>query len=136
MRILGLDIGDKRIGVAISYELEIISTPLEVISNDKKVKEKLQKLINEYKIKKIVVGMQYTLRGEVGIQAKKVINFVEDIVISAGIEVNYIDERYTTKIPLKLLEKNFKSKIIDKLSASIILKDYLDRQKRKIKNYK
>lgn len=136
MRILGLDIGDKRIGAAISDELEIISTPLEVISNDKKVKEKLQKLINEYKIKKIVVGMPYTLRGEVGIQAKKVINFVEDIVISAGIEVNYIDERYTTKIPLKLLEKNSKSKIIDKFSASIILKDYLDRQKRKIKNYK
>lgn len=129
MRILGLDIGDKRIGVAISDELEIISTPLEVISNDKKVKEKLQKLINEYKIKKIVVGMPYTLKGEVGIQAKKVINFVEDIVMSAGIEVDYIDERYTTKIPLKLLEKKSKSKIIDKFSASIILKDYLDRKK-------
>ena len=136
MRILGLDIGDKRIGIAISDELEIISTPLEVISNDRKVKEKLQKLINEYKIKKIVVGMPYTLKGEVGIQAKKVISFVKDIVMSAGIEVDYIDERYTTKIALKLLEKNSKSKIIDKFSASIILKDYLDRQKRKIKNYK
>ncbi|MBA7508860.1 putative pre-16S rRNA nuclease [subsurface metagenome] len=136
MRILGLDIGDKRIGVAISDELEIISTPLEVISNDKKVKEKLQKLINEYKIKKIVVGIPYTLKGEVGIQAKKVINFVEDIVMSAGIEVDCIDERYTTKIPLKLLEKNSKSKIIDKFSASIILKDYLDSRKRKTKNYK
>lgn len=136
MRILGLDIGDKRIGVAISDELEIISTPLEVISNDKKVKEKLQKLINEYKIKKIVVGIPYTLKGEVGIQAKKVINFVEDIVMSTGIEVDCIDERYTTKIPLKLLEKNSKSKIIDKFSASIILKDYLDSRKRKTKNYK
>ncbi len=136
MRILGLDIGDERIGIAISDELEIISTPLEVISNDRKVKEKLQKLINEYKIKKIVVGMPYTLKGEVGIQAKKVISFVKDIVMSAGIEVDYIDERYTTKIALKLLEKNSKSKIIDKFSASIILKDYLDRQKRKIKNYK
>ncbi|MBA7499746.1 putative pre-16S rRNA nuclease [subsurface metagenome] len=136
MRILGLDIGDKRIGVAISDELEIISTPLEVISNDKKVKEKLQKLINEYKIKKIVVGIPYTLKGEVGIQAKKVINFVEDIVMSAGIEVDCIDERYTTKISLKLLEKNSKSKIIDKFSASIILKDYLDSRKRKTKNYK
>jgi len=136
MRILGLDIGDKRIGVAISDELEIISTPLEVISNDKKVKEKLQKLINEYKIKKIVVGIPYTLKGEVGIQAKKVINFVEDIVMSAGIEVDCIDERYTTKIPLKLLKKNSKSKIIDKFSARIILKDYLDSRKRKTKNYK
>lgn len=136
MRILGLDIGDKRIGVAISDELEIISTPLEIFNNDKKVKEKLQKLINEYKIKKIVVGIPYTLKGEVGIQAKKVINFVEDIVMSAGIEVDYIDERYTTKIPLKLLEKNSKSKIIDKFSASIILKDYLDSRKRKTKNYK
>jgi len=136
MRILGLDIGDKRIGVSISDELEIISTPLEIFNNDKKVKEKLQKLINEYKIKKVVVGIPYTLKGEVGIQAKKVINFVEDILMSAGIEVDYIDERYTTKISLKLLEKNSKSKMIDKFSASIILKDYLDRRKRKIKNYK
>lgn len=59
MRILGLDIGDKRIGIAVSDKLEIISTPLEVFNNDKKVKEKLQKLINEYKIKKIVVGIGF-----------------------------------------------------------------------------
>ena len=136
MRILGLDIGDKRIGAAISDELEIISAPLEVISNDKKVKEKLQKLINEYKIKRIVVGMPYTLKGEIGIQARKVISFVEDIIMGAGIKVDYIDERYTTKIPLKIMGKSSKSKIIDKFSASIILKDYLDRRKREIKNFK
>jgi putative Holliday junction resolvase len=136
MRILGLDIGDKRIGVAVSDKLEIISTPLEVVNNDKKIKEKLQKLINEYKIKKIIVGIPYTLKGEIGIQAKKVISFVEDIVMSTGIEVDYIDERYTTKIPLKLLKIKSKSKIIDKFSASIILKDYLDRQKTKIESSK
>jgi len=133
MRILGLDIGDKRIGAAVSDKLEIISTPLEVFNNDIKIKEKLQKLINEYKIKKIVVGIPYTLKGEIGIQAKKVISFVEDIVMSTGIEVDYIDERYTTKIPLKLLKIKSKSKIIDKFSAGIILKDYLDRQKGKLK---
>ncbi len=136
MRILGLDIGDKRIGAAISDELEIISTPLEVISNDRKVKEKLQKLINEYKIKRIVVGMPYTLKGEIGIQAKKVISFVEDIIMGAGIKVDYIDERYTTKIPLKILGKSSKNKMIDKFSASIILEDYLERRKGKIKNFK
>jgi putative Holliday junction resolvase len=132
MRILGLDIGDKRIGVAISDELEIISTPLEVISNDGEADGKLKKIINEYNVKKIVVGMPYTLRGEVGAQAEKVVDFVDNIIRNLGIEVDYVDERYTTKIPLKLLSKNSKNKVIDKFSASIILGDYLNRRKRKI----
>ncbi len=134
MRILGLDIGDRRIGVAVSDELEIISTPLEVIRNDEKVNEKIREIINEYNVKRIVVGMPYTLRGETGIQAKKVVGFVDNIIKNLNIEVDYIDERYTTKIPSKLLSKRSKKKAIDKFSASIILSHYLDRKKRKIEN--
>jgi len=132
MRILGLDIGDKRIGVAVSDELEIISTPLEVIRNDEKVDEKIREIINKYNIKKIVVGMPFTLKGLVGAQAKKTIDFVENTVKNMNVEVDYIDERYTTKIPSKLLGKYSKNKMIDKFSASIILGDYLNRRKRKI----
>ena len=132
MRILGLDIGDKRIGVAVSDELEIISTPLEVIRNDEKVDEKIREIINKYNIKKIVVGMPFTLKGLVGAQAKKTVNFVENTVKNMNVEVDYIDERYTTKIPSKLFGKYSKNKMIDKFSASIILGDYLNRRKRKI----
>jgi len=135
MRILGLDIGDKRIGTAISDTLEIISTPLEVISNDEKVNNKLKEIVEKYDIKKIVVGIPYTLRGEVGIQAKKVVDFVNGAIENLNVEVDYIDERYTTKIPLKLSGKHPKKREIDKFSASIILSDYLNRRK-KVENIK
>jgi putative holliday junction resolvase len=132
MRILGLDIGDKRIGVAVSDEMEILSMPLEVIENDEKIEEELKEVINKYNIKKIVVGIPYTLKGEVGSQAKKVIDFIENVLVKMGIEIDYIDERYTTKIPLRNLnkyKKNNKNKQIDKYSACIILEDYLNRNK-------
>ncbi len=132
MRILGLDIGDKRIGVAVSDEMEILSTPLEVIENDEKIEEELKEVINKYNIKKIIVGIPYTLKGEVGSQAKKVISFIENVVVKMGIEIDYIDERYTTKIPLRNFNKynkNNKKKQIDKYSACIILEDYLSRNK-------
>ena len=134
MRILGLDVGDKKIGVAVSDELEIISTPLEVIKNDEKVNEKIKEIIDKYNIKKIVVGIPYTLKGTVGDQAKKTIDFVENIIRNMNVRIDYVDERYTTKIPSKLLGKYSKNKIIDKISASIILGDYLNRKKGNQKN--
>jgi len=134
MRILGLDVGDKRIGVAVSDEMEIISTPIRVIKNDKKAGEELKKIIDKYNIKKIIIGIPYTLRGEIGAQAQKVIVFIDNVIKNLGIEVDYIDERYTTKIPLRCFSKNSKNnKEIDKLSAGIILGDYLNKKKKKTK---
>ncbi len=132
MRILGLDVGDKRIGTAVSDEMEIISTPLEVISNDEKIGQELTRIINKYNIKKIIVGIPYTLKGEAGEQAKKVFNFIDNVVKNLGIEVDYIDERYTTKISLRHFHKYSRNKEIDKFSASIILGDYLNSRKKKI----
>lgn len=129
MRILGLDIGDKRIGIAVSDELEIISTPLEVIENDDKVAEKIREIINKYKIKKVVVGIPYTLKGSTGYQARKTIDFVDSTIKNMNVEIDYIDERYTTKIPSMLFKKYSKKKLIDRFSASIILEDYLKRKK-------
>lgn len=130
MKILGLDVGDKKIGVAVSDELEIISTPLEVIKNDKNAAGELKKIIDKYKVKKIVVGMPYTLKGEVGGQAKKVIDFVEEIIKKFGTEIDYIDERYTTKIPLRNPGRYPGNKEIDKFSAGVILGDYLNQKKK------
>ena len=131
---MGLDIGDKRIGVAVSDELEITSFPLEVYKNDNKLSGKIKDLISKYDIKNIVVGLPYTLRGELGPQAKNVIEFTDSLFKDMDVRVDYIDERYTTKIPLKILGKSVKRKKIDKFSAATILSDYLQRRKDKIEN--
>jgi putative Holliday junction resolvase len=140
MRIMGLDIGEKRIGVAVSDELKITSIPLEVYENDKNIISKIKDLITKYHIENIAVGLPYTLKGEIGNQAKKVISFVNDLKKDIEIDVDYMDERYTTKIPLKLLGKSNKGrkagKKVDKFSAAIILSDYLQRRKKEIGNIK
>jgi putative Holliday junction resolvase len=133
MRIMGLDIGERRIGVAVSDELEITSVPLEVYDNDKNIIGKIKDLVAEYNIKNIAVGLPYTLKGEIGRQAEKVISFVNTLKKEIEIDIDYVDERYTTKIPRKLMERGSPKKkaagTIDKFSAAIILSDYLKRRK-------
>ncbi len=127
MRILGLDIGDKRIGIAVSDESEVISVPVEVIDNDEKTEKLLEKIIDKYNVKKIIVGIPYTLKGELGSQAKRVIAFIDNTVKKIGVEIDYYDERYTSRIPLRYHSRRIRKKDIDKYSASIILQDYLNR---------
>lgn len=136
MRILGLDIGSKRIGVAVSDDKEIMSVPIEVFNNDEKANKNLKRLIKKYNIKKIAVGLPYTLKGEIGPQAKEVITAAKDLLNDSDIEVEYVDERYTTKIPLKISNRLPAKKEIDKYSASMILSDYLMMRKKKIEDNK
>jgi len=136
MRILGLDIGSKRIGVAVSDDKEMMSVPIEVFNNDEKANKNLKRLIKKYNIKKIAVGLPYTLKGEIGPQAEEVITAAKDLLNDSDIEVEYIDERYTTKIPLKISNRLPAKKEIDKYSASMILSDYLMMRKKKIEDNK
>jgi putative Holliday junction resolvase len=128
MKILGLDVGDKKIGVAISDKLETISIPLTVIKNNENTRDNLNKLIKENDIKIIVVGIPYTLKGTIGFQAKKVISFIDDILKNFGLEIVYIDERFTSKISKKVLGAKNRDGLVDKISASLILDDYLNRK--------
>jgi putative holliday junction resolvase len=102
MRILGLDVGDVRIGVAITDKSGTIASPLTVIKNDDQARENLNRIIKENSIEKIIVGLPYNLKGEVAFQAKKVIDFIENNIKSYGVEVELIDERFTSKISLKI----------------------------------
>lgn len=140
MRILGLDVGDVRIGVAITDKSGTIASPLTVIKNDDQSRENLNKIIKENSIEKIIVGLPYNLKGEVAFQAKKVIDFIENNIKSHSVEVELIDERFTSKISLKILDKKIKQKqgqkqgmkgAIDKVSAAVLLNDYLDKIKNK-----
>ncbi|MBN2073316.1 MAG: Holliday junction resolvase RuvX, partial [Actinobacteria bacterium] len=71
MKIMGLDIGEKKIGIAVSDIDEKLAIPLSVIDIDNKITYNLKKLIETNGIKTIIVGMPYTLRGEMGQQADK-----------------------------------------------------------------
>ena len=133
-RTLALDVGDRRIGIAYSDPLGISLNPLPFIENNEKVFEKLSKLIEDYDVGTIVVGLPLTLKGEEGEQAKKTKKFVENLknFISEDIKIEFIDERFTTALAEKHLKESSKrskrKKKLDSVSAMYILKTYLDRQ--------
>lgn len=137
MRILALDVGDVRIGVAISDPMGMIASPLEVIDR-KKVKAlyRIKDLIRENNVELIVSGMPKSLDGTEKIQAQKVRQFLEKLKQKIkGIEIVTIDERYSTVSADKIL--NFsnrkgaieKRKVVDKVAATVILQTYLDMKK-------
>jgi len=129
MRILGLDIGEKRIGVSISDKDEKLSAPYDVIANDSNFKSNMEKIVDEYKIKRIIVGMPYTLKGDIGAQGKKVLEFVNENIDFKNVGIEYFDERFTSSMIEYEIKKNKrKKKDIDKISAAIILQDYLDKK--------
>lgn len=128
MKIMGMDIGEKRIGIAITDKEKMFPIPHSVLNNDRYFDQDLEKILENNDIEKIVVGMPYTLRGEIGKQGEKVIDFVNRNIMNKGIEIIYQDERFTSKVPLKnsLDRKKIKEQI-DKFSAALILQNYLDR---------
>jgi putative Holliday junction resolvase len=133
MRILGLDIGDRRVGVAVSDSEEIIASPLTVITrdNDSATIDDIVRLVDQYDVKRIVVGLPYSLDGSLGGQASKVKDFVDKLSqrTSAGIEL--CDERLSTVAVGRLLRgagnKRAREKSrLDAAAAAFILQGYLD----------
>ena len=131
MKIMGMDIGEKRIGIALSDPDKKFSIPYSIISNNKDFASKLNQILDSESIEKIIVGMPYTLKGKIGSQGKKVLDFVKDNILSMGMEVVYQDERFTSKVPLDAsFNKKKMKKQKDKFSAALILQSYLDRKLR------
>jgi len=134
MRILGVDYGEKRVGLAITDELKLLSHSLKVVDTTNSISE-IKKVLDEYgNIEKIVVGIPINLKGEVSFKAKQVLNWIEKLKKEVNIPVVTWDERFTTVSAEDfLLEANVKrknrKKIIDKMSAQIILQNYLDANK-------
>ncbi len=132
-RILGLDVGDKTIGVAVSDLLQITAQGVTTIRREGKKKDflELKELIDEYNIKRIVVGLPKNMDGTIGPQGEKVINFAKKIENKFKIEIIYIDERLTTVSAERILiegdvSREKRKKVIDKVAATYILQFYLD----------
>ncbi len=136
-RILGLDVGDKTIGVAVSDLLQLTAQGITTIKRVGKKKDfqSLEDLINEYNIKTVVIGLPKNMNGSLGPQGEKVLEFGERVKNKFNTEIIYIDERLTTVAAERLLiegdvRRENRKKVIDKVAATYILQSHLDSLRR------
>ena len=135
MKILGLDLGSRTIGIAISDALGIIASGVETYRfNEDRYDLALNRVIEivkERKVSKIVLGYPKHMNGDIGDRAKICEEFKASIENAIDIEVVLMDERWTTKLAeSRLLEADISRKkrkqVIDKMAAVVILQNYLD----------
>ncbi|MCL6639297.1 MAG: Holliday junction resolvase RuvX [Firmicutes bacterium] len=134
MRIMGLDFGDKRIGVALSDPMGLTAQGLEVLERRKTLEadvRRIGELVQQYGVDTIVIGLPKNMDGSLGPQAGKVKEFAEKLAFLPDVQVRLWDERLTTTAAEKLLieadvRRARRRKVIDKLAASLILQGYLD----------
>jgi len=129
-RILGIDYGRKRIGLSISDPLGIIATPVDTV-NRKKVIERIQEILVEFKLKKIIIGYPLRSDGEKGRSTEEVEKFAQLIEKTFGIEIELWDERYSTIEAERIMRDAGKSssrekRKVDMIAAAVILQSYLD----------
>lgn len=141
MRILGLDVGSKRIGVAISDELGFTAQGIETLSckSPEDDAAAIAELAEKHNVEAIVVGIPYNMDGSEGPQAEKVRATMERIKQRAKIPVHEWDERLSTVAAERVLleadmSRSKRRKVIDKVAAVIILQGYLDRKSLKEKH--
>jgi putative holliday junction resolvase len=138
MRALGLDVGQKTIGVALTDEAGIAAHPLRVIARGGTASDvsTIQTLVNENDITDLVVGMPYELSGKVGHRARRVLVFVTALRAGLPETVNFHeqDERFTTAEATRILldadlSRAKRKSVIDQQAAALILQGWLDLQK-------
>ena len=131
--ILGLDVGDVRIGVAISDELGFAAHPLCTITrkNRKTDLTTICDLIHTHQVEEVVIGLPLMLDGEAGVQAEKVQRFADRLEREARIPIHLRDERLTTVEASEILREVGKPRkkrrhVIDQVAAVVILDEYLN----------
>ncbi|MDU1265462.1 MAG: Holliday junction resolvase RuvX, partial [Peptostreptococcus sp.] len=130
-RIMGLDIGNNTIGVAVSDLMGMTAQGITTIKRESKKKdiEAIKDIIKEQNVNLIVSGLPKNMNGTVGPQAEKVMKFCELIKEETKLEVEFWDERLTTVSAEKMLisgdvSRKNRKKVIDKLAAVLILQNY------------
>lgn len=134
MRIMALDVGTKRIGVALSDPLKITAQGLETFHRTSLEKDLdgLWALIHKYEVCQLVVGLPKNMDGSIGFKAEEIQDFIQHLIAREAIEVIWIDERLTTVSAERVLleadvSRAKRKQVIDKMAAVIILQSYLDR---------
>jgi putative Holliday junction resolvase len=133
MRCLGLDIGDRRIGVALSDPEGILASPLTIIerTEDSQALAAIIEIINKQDAGQVIVGLPRSLDGTLGGQAEKVREFAQKLAGQIKVPLEYRDERLTTVMAQRLKrasggKKTRQKARYDAQAAALILQDYLD----------
>jgi putative Holliday junction resolvase len=138
-RILGLDIGSKRIGVAISDEMGFIASPVGMVLRGEASGREISQHASRLGAILLLVGLPVGLSGREGPQAKDVRDYVDSIAADIGLPVEYWDERLSTSIAEKSLiatgsRRDKRKQQVDTVAAAVILQGYLDSQRWAAKN--
>jgi len=136
MRLLGLDVGDKRIGIALSDESATLASGLSTLERvgPRKDLKALAALVREHGVSDVVVGLPRHLDGSLGPQAQKVLQFMDELRPVVKVPVVSWDERFTSVMATQALieggvSRRDRRSVVDKVSATLILQSYLDYRK-------
>jgi putative Holliday junction resolvase len=129
-RTLGLDVGDKRIGVALSDPQGILASPLTIIScrNETADIEAIKGFISQYQVERVIVGLPRSMNGSLGEQAEKVKAFAQSLSSQIEIPVEFRDERLSSVSARRLIQdaRHKRARHDDAIAAALILQTYLD----------
>jgi putative Holliday junction resolvase len=129
-RTLGLDVGDKRIGVALSDPQGILASPLTIIScrNETADIEAVANIISQHQVERVIVGLPRSMNGSLGKQAEKVKAFVHSLSSQIKIPIEFRDERLSSVSARRLIQDTGRKRVRhdDAIAAALILQTYLD----------
>lgn len=136
MRYLGLDLGTKTLGIAISDKLGLIATPVTILRHDNDFElliNELKKILIEKEIDEIVLGLPKNMNNTIGERGEMILKFKEMLESNFSINVHLEDERLTTRVAENILitadvSRKKRKQVIDKMAATVILQSYLDRR--------
>jgi len=141
MRLMGLDVGDKRIGVAVSDLLMLTAQPIAVI--ERKGMERdlaaIDRLCKQYEVEKLIIGLPLNMNGTLGPKAHQIQEFAHLVAGNLDLLMEFFDERLTTKLAENMLiqadvSRSRRREVIDKLAAANILQTYMDAKRSRADN--
>lgn len=130
-RVLAVDPGKVRVGLAVSDPLGITAQPLEVVPAGGAL-ERISELVDELGVEKVIVGLPITERGDEGESARAARKMADRIAAMTGLDVVTVDERYTSRMAESLMigagvRRRRRREGVDKVAAAVLLRAYLDR---------
>jgi putative Holliday junction resolvase len=136
-RILAIDHGTVRIGLALSDETETVASPFKTIDANREPERTIARIVNEKRIGKIVIGMPFRMSGEKGSAAYRVEKFVTNLgkELQHAIPIDFVDERLSSveaeasMSRAGITGKRERNEIVDQLAAVVILQEYLNQQR-------
>ena len=132
-RVLGIDYGDSRVGLALSDPMRIIAKPLKTLKNNKNLFTELKLIVEENSVNEFVVGYPINMKGKHTLQTKKVDEFINLLERNFDLAITKIDERLSSISAINSLvqqgiKTGYNKSKIDDTSAAIILQEFLDKK--------